>query len=134
VIDVVRDSEGVREAIEAILEEDLHRARIQRESSGADPRTRDKMLAQLAPRTLSPGYFRFAEHLLRLDAERSAGIPFHPGDLASFEAEGLVTLCRARSAFEYRHPACGACGARQKNRFGIECNNCGTKFRRKGMK
>ena len=27
---------------------------------------------------------------------------------------------------------CSACGARQQNKFGAECFNCGAKFRRKG--
>jgi len=130
-IDVVHDTEGVRMALEEIFEQDLVRSRIERESVGANEETRERMAFQIPPRTLSPGYYEFGLHLLRLDAEQKAGIGFTARDLAAFEVSGLLALARARSAFEGRHPACSACGARQLNRFGVECSGCGVKFRKR---
>jgi hypothetical protein len=132
VIDVVQDSEGVRMALEEIFEEDYVRSRIDVESAGASAETRERMSGQIPPRTLSPGYYVFALHLLRLDCQRKAGIVFAASQLACHEADGLVALDRARVAFESRHPPCSGCGARQANRFAQECCGCGIKFRRKG--
>jgi NADH pyrophosphatase NudC (nudix superfamily) len=131
VIDVVQDAEGVRMALEEIFEEDFVRSRIDRESAGADKQTRERMACQISPRTLSPGYYCFAQHLLHLEGEQKAGITFAAGDLAAFEVFGLLALGSARTAFESRHPACSACGARQQNRFGVQCSNCGIKFRKR---
>lgn len=130
-IDVVRDTEGVRQALEEIFEHDLVRSRIERDAEGANAATRERMLARLPQRTLSPGYYRYAEHLLRLDAERRAGIGFTPGSLAGYEADGLVSLDRARGDFERKHPACSACGVRQPNRFSVQCCGCGVEFRKR---
>ena len=127
-IEIVRDAEGVRMALEEIFEEDFVRARVERESAGANAETKERMQRQIPKRTLSPGYYAFAEHLRSLDDERRAGIIFRVGDLAAFEARGLVALDRARSEFEHRHPACSGCGVRQENRFGRECSGCGVKF------
>ena len=99
-IDVVNDAEGVRMALEEIFEQDYVRSRIDRESAGANAETRERMAFQVPPRTLSPGYYDFAQHLLRLEAQQKAGIGFSAVDLASFEASGLVALGRARGGFE----------------------------------
>lgn len=131
-IHVGRDPEGVRMALEEIFEEDYVRARIDRECQGGNEQTRERLQAQIPERTLSPGYYEFALHLLRLDDERRAGITLDAAQLAGFDVRGLVILGRARSTFEHKHPACSACGARQQNRFGVECSSCGVKFRRKG--
>jgi hypothetical protein len=133
VIDVANDAEGVRMALEEIFEEDYVRSRVGRESGGASEQTRERLAAQVPPRTLSPGYYSFALHLLWLEDERNAGIGFSADALAAFEVRGLVALGRARAAFDGRHPKCGACGASQQNRFSPECHSCGIKFRRKGQ-
>jgi hypothetical protein len=130
-IDVVQDAEGVRMALEEIFEEDFVRSRIDHESAGADEQTRERMSFQIPPRTLSPGYYEFGLHLLRLEDEQKAGVGFAAKDLAAFEVRGLLALGRAHSAFEGRHPACSACGTRQQNRFGKECSRCGVKFRKR---
>jgi hypothetical protein len=130
-IDVVHDTEGVRMALEEIFEQDFVRSRIERESAGANEETRERMSFQIPPRTLSPGYYEFGQHLLRLDAEQKAGVGFTAGDLAAFEVSGLLALAHARSAFEDRHPACNTCGTRQLNRFAVECSSCGVKFRKR---
>ena len=128
-IDVVHDAEGVRMALEEIFEEDFVRSRIERESAGANEETRERMAFQIPPRTLSPGYYEFSRHLLRIEEEQKAGVGFTAGELAAFEIQGLVALGRARSAFEGRHPACTTCGTRQQNRFAFKCQGCGVKFR-----
>jgi hypothetical protein len=89
------------------------------------------MERQVPPRTLAWGYYSFGEHLLHLDALQQAGIGVASADLAACEAEGLLALRRARSAFESRHPACSACGMRQQNRFSPACPGCGSKSLRK---
>jgi hypothetical protein len=128
-IDVWKDAEGVRMALEEIFESDFVRSRIH--SEGASPETIERMERQVPPRTMAWGYYRFGEHLLHLEALQQAGIGVASVDLAAFEAEGLLALHRARSAFKARHPACTACGERQQNRFGRECPGCGSKFQRK---
>jgi hypothetical protein len=130
-IDVWKDSEGVRMALEEIFEEDFARGRLRRELAQADDDTAARMESRLPKRTLACGYYRYADYLLQLDAEHRAGIPYSRGDLSAMEAEGLVALDRARGAFESHHPACSACGARQQNKFGVECHACGAKFHRK---
>jgi hypothetical protein len=130
-IDVWKDTEGVRMALEEIFEEDFARGRIHREMAQADEETAARMESRLPKRALAWGYYRYAEHLLRIDAQRRAGIAYSLADLAAVEAEGLVALDRARGAFESRHPSCSACGVRQQNRFTPECHACGAKFMRK---
>lgn len=131
-IDVVRDDEGVRIALEEIFEEDFVCARIDREAEGASAETRARMESRIPPRTLSPGYYEFGFHLLRLEDAHKAGIVFSAADLTAYEVAGLVTLRAARAVFESQHPACPGCGVRQQNRFSVACHNCSTKFRTKG--
>lgn len=130
--DVARDTEGVELALEEVFEEDFVRSIVERESGTADRHTRQRMESAIPPRTLSPGYYRWALHLLALDNERRAGIVFGARDLAAIEASGLVAADRARGSFRRKHPECNLCGALQPNRFGRECCGCGVKFQRKG--
>jgi hypothetical protein len=130
-IDVANDAEGVRMALEEMFEEDFVHSRIERDSKGASEETRERLAAQLPARTLSPGYYQFGSHLFWLDSLRKAGIEFGPDDLLAYEARGLVALTRARGNFEYKHPDCGSCHARQQTRFGAKCDACGVEFRRK---
>jgi ribosomal protein L37E len=127
--DVARDSDGVRIALEEIFEEDFARSRIERESEGAAQETRQRMESQIPARTLSPGYYAFAEHLLLLEAWQKAGVVFAPAGLAAWEASGLVAIGRARNGFKSRHPPCSRCGAPQQNRFTAKCHACGAKFK-----
>ena len=116
-------------ALAEIFEQDLDRARIMRSAGDATEATRARLLASVTPLTLSPGYHRFAAHLLQLEAEREAGLPLT--GLTTWEGAGLITLKQARTAHEIKHPACGACGIRQASRFLPQCENCGVSFRRK---
>ena len=131
-IDVVRDPQGVRMALEALFEEDFVRSRMAGNLEDKSAEQQERIERAVPRRALSPGYYRWAEHLLRLDAERKAGVGFAPGDLACFEADGLVELDRARGKFERDHPECGACKRRLEFRHQPECSGCGAKFRRKG--
>lgn len=131
-IDVVRDLEGVRMALEEIFEQGYVRSRIAQQLDGADEATRARMEERVPPRTLSPGYYTFAEHLLALEAKHNAGITYSLGDLADFELDGLREIGRARDGHSGRHPACSACGANQQNRFPVQCHACGAKFQRGG--
>jgi hypothetical protein len=131
VIDVFNDAEGVRMALEEIFEQDFVRARIQIQSAGANAQTKERMLSQIPTRTLSPGYYAFALHLLQLEAEGAAGVGFDAARMPAYEARGLVALRRARDAFASRHPACSACKTRQQNRFSVKCDSCGVKFQKK---
>lgn len=129
-IDVVRDVEGVRMALEEIFEEDYARSRIEREIEGADADTRRRMQARLPRRTLSPGYYAFAEHVLRLERLQKAGIQFRADSMPGYECDALLAVGRARTAFECRHPKCASCGANQQNCFGVKCHACGANFER----
>jgi hypothetical protein len=129
VIDVVRDTEGVRMALEEIFEEDYARSHITREIDGASDETLQRMEARMPVRTLSPGYYAYGGHLLRLEQLQKAGIEFRAGELPGFECDGLLALGRARAGFEQKHPPCGACGAHLQNRFTVKCHACGTTFK-----
>ncbi len=131
-IDVVRDTEGLRMAFAEIFERDFDQARILRSAESASKDTRERLLASVPPLMLSPGYHRFAYHLIGLEAEQEAGILLDPRLLAAFEAAGLRCLARARTAFKTAHPPCSACGTLQGSRFGASCEGCGVKLRRKG--
>lgn len=129
-IDVARDADGVRMALEAIFEEDFARSRVEREAH--DERMRERMERMIAPRQISPGYFRWGRHLLRLEREGKAGVALDPRTMAAAECEGLLAVESARSEFQYNHPACTRCGAHQENRFALKCRGCGVEFARKG--
>lgn len=130
-IDVARDTEGLQIAFTEIFEQDFDRARIQRSAESASAETRARLLATVAPLTLSPGYHRFAHCLIQLEDEVRQGIGLPPATTPSFVADGLRCLALARSLFEGKHPPCSACGARQDNRYSAQCVACGVKFRRK---
>jgi hypothetical protein len=130
-IDVVRDTEGLRMAFAEILEQDFDRARISRSAESASESTRERLLASVTPLMLSPGYHQFAYHLMQLEAQQKVGVAFNPLQVAAYEAAGLLCLSQARASFEGKHPPCGACGARQDNRFSPECHGCGAKFTRR---
>jgi hypothetical protein len=132
--DPARDQDGMVLALNEIFEQDFARVQIERETAGANPETKRRLLQQIPKRTLSPGYYTWANHLLWLEDRRKAGIAFSPAELSMQEAAGLVALDRARADFNFAHPPCSACGARQRNRYGQECSACGAKFRRKGAK
>ncbi len=118
-------------AFAEIFEQDFDRARISRSSESASEATRERLQATVSPLVLSPGYHQFCYHLMQLEALHKVGVVFNPLTMASYEATGLMCLSQARAAFEGKHPPCGACGARQTSRYGVECHGCGAKFTRR---
>jgi hypothetical protein len=130
-IDVVRDTEGLRMAFAEIFEQDFDRARISRSAESASDVTRERLLGTVSPLTLSPGYHQFAYHLMFLESQHKAGVALNTATMAAYEAAGLLCLSQARAVFEGKHPPCSACGARQDNRFAPECHACGAKFTRR---
>ena len=85
-------------------------------------------------RKLAVGYYTFAGHIFRLDAEREAGLALDPHTLASFEGVALRILVDCRNAHRAKHPPCGRCGAQQDNKHHPKCTNCGAEFVGKGKK
>lgn len=138
---VDQDTEGIRIAMRELLEEGFQQARMERlgsrepeRKSEQEKRTVEQMERIRAARTLAVGYYSFAGHIFRLDAERSAGLDLDPHSLAHFEGAALRTLAIARAEHRARHPPCGACGTEQESRFHPDCTGCGAKFNRKGAK
>lgn len=129
VIDVTRDREGLEQAILGLLEEGFAFSRVRSSLCDAAEDTFDRLMNSIPPRTLSPGYYKLGEYLLWLESILRASVS--PKDFASFEAEGLVLISRARRTFESNHPACGACGAHQDSAFATQCHNCGVEFGKK---
>jgi hypothetical protein len=128
IFDPATDQHGMAIALREILNEDFERSEIDRQAEHASEQTRAALYRAIKPRSLSPGYYRAAEHLLRLEAEQKAALPW--GTLLAFESNGLLTLHRVRLEFQYDHPACSACGVRQRHRFAVQCAGCGIKFRK----
>lgn len=132
-IRVELDEVGLKTAFSELLEEVFQRGKIERlraKSAG-----RDAQIAALAKsRSLGAGYYRFATHILSLDAERNAGIELKPESLAFFEGAALRLLMQARNEHRNRHPECSKCGVAQESRFHPQCTNCDAKFARKGAK
>lgn len=131
-IDVGKDTVGIRLALEELFEEDLARRRIRRSAENANEETLARLYRTLPERKFSPGYYRWGYHILSLDSEREAGLLLDPAQLASIEVGGLLALTEARRAFRNRHPECTACGAQQETAFAPECWKCGSKFKQKG--
>jgi len=129
VIDVVRDTEGIRLACIEIFEQEFQTGMIQRSLEGANEQTRERLMRSVPPLTISPGYERAARHLMGLDSQREAGLPMT--GLANWEGNGLVALFEARLAHHAKHPECSRCKVRLVSRFVPECPNCGAKFTRK---
>ncbi len=129
---VARDTEGLRLVLDEMFERGHDLTRLRPMMQGKDKDTAARMLASATPVTLSPGYGRWAAHLLLLERMKNLGIAL--GDLLATEVAGLQVIEEARSAHKSKHPPCGACGAAQDNRFQTECVDCGAKFRRRGGK
>jgi hypothetical protein len=130
VIHVERDLEGVQEAIVALFEESFQRSSIKDAMTHADADTRERMLAELTERQLSPGYYTRASYLLDLGSAIESGVPYSAMELTRDDVRGLAAVARARNAFYQEHPSCSACGERQDNRFAPACRKCGAKFGR----
>lgn len=129
-IDVARDHENVVQALVEILEEEFAFSRVRRVLDNSEEGDRGRIVESLPPRTLSPGYYRWASYLFWLEARRGAGIEFEQID--GREMDGLVAVKRARAQWEAQHPAC-PCGARQDTRFETKCRACGLEFAKRSV-
>jgi hypothetical protein len=129
VIVVARDTEGLRIVLEQMLEREHDLLRLAPKLEGKTEAQKEFFLAQATKVTLSPGYERWAAHLMWLEQLHNVGVPY--GQLLAVEVSGLSVLHQARNVHRGKHPNCGACGMPQDNRFQMECMDCGTKFRRR---
>jgi translation initiation factor IF-1 len=128
VIQVWRDTEGLRLVLGEMLEREHDLLRLSGQMQGKDPSTQARLAGMAAKVTLSPGYERWATHLMLLERQHKLSLPL--GDLLAVEVTGLEILDRARLAHRYKHPNCYACGMPQNNRFMVQCEDCGAKFHR----
>lgn len=129
-IDVTRDSVGLKQALGELLEESYAFSRVRRTLDRSSDESRERQIARLPGRSLSPGYYKLAEYIFWLEERIKAGIRFDRLD--AFEMEGLTMLLRARGDFEYNHPTC-ACGAHQDSRFELQCHACGIEFQKRSV-
>jgi hypothetical protein len=129
VIDVVRDTEGIRLAALQILEEGFQRGRVERTALQATEETRARLVASVARPTMAAGYLRWCDHLWGLESQREIGLSLD--GITSYEMLGLISIAQGRREFEGKHPECSACKMRQPSRFQAQCDGCGAKFRRK---
>lgn len=128
--DVARDAEGLKQAIEGLLEEGFAYSRIALPLESSDDEGRDRLLRTLPERNLSEGYYKLGQYLLWLEQHlRSASIDLDKGE--ALEVDGLCVLSAARREFEHKHPPCGGCGALQDTRFVGSCHACGIEFRKR---
>ena len=128
VIDPTRDLTNLQTAIEGLLEEEFAFSRVRRSLERAEEGDREHIFESLPERVLSPAYYMWAEYLVWLEARMEIA---RWEKLQVCEAEGLMTMGRARSRFEHNHPEC-ACGARLESRFVPSCPSCGLELRRPG--
>ncbi len=126
---VARDAEGLRLVLAEMLERSYDLSRLAPQMQGKSDVHKALLLNSVAKVTLSPGYERWAQHLMLLERMHKLGLPL--GELLAVEVNGLQVLADARATHRYQHPECGGCGMPQQNRFQTECVDCGMKFRRK---
>ena len=131
-IPVARDAEGVRLVLEQMLERGHDLLRLAPQMQGKDEITKARLSNMATAVTLSPGYQRWASHLMLLERMQKLGLPL--GDLLAVEVTGLQVLDEARQAHRYQHPTCFACGMPQPNRFMVQCEDCGAKFQRRSAR
>jgi hypothetical protein len=114
VIDVSRDFEGLRLAAGEFFEEEFVASGLRRsiEQSADDPNLEnaERLLRDLAVRTIAGGYFERLKYLLWLEGTLEFGEAAGLAPLLLDELEGLKVLRLARSEFLQQHPQCRHCG------------------------
>jgi len=126
---VMRDAEGLIQALNELLEQGFAQARVTRSIDDSDDAGRERIFGSLPPLTLSPGYYKQAGYLLWLEKCKSTGLA--TGEFTLAEADGLIAVAEARAQFERNHPPCGVCSALQDSPFATSCHKCGTDFMRR---
>jgi hypothetical protein len=127
-IRVDQDIEGVQLALGVLFEESFVRSSFGDGFDDLDDETQRRLLAEIPPRTLSPGYFNYAVYLLSLASAIEAGVTYSADQLRHTDVQGLQAVSRARNEHHRRHPACSQCGTRQHSAFAPECRRCHAKF------
>jgi hypothetical protein len=131
-IQVESDYENVRVAVGELLEE-FYRADVGAsfEEAVAHAANADALRDAAVSRSLSPGYYEWAQYLFYLDRFRVAGVQFTFRDLAEEDLLGMAIVNEERRKFSQSHPPCPACGTlNEAARF--SCRNCGKNFLEKG--
>lgn len=126
---VEHDAEGLQLAVRALFEESLAEHRLAPVLEKADDEQRDRILAELPMREISPGYYKRAAYLVDLANILTLGIPMDASVFTQADVTGIAAVRRAKNEFEREHPACPSCGERQDNAFMRECFNCHQKLR-----
>lgn len=126
---VARDTEGLRLVLAEIFERDHDLFRLSPELEGKSAEHTARLFARMARVTLSPGYERWARHLIYLEGLHELRIPL--GELLAVEVAGLQVVAEARLRHRQKHPQCHACGLPQDNRFQTSCLDCGVKYAKK---
>jgi hypothetical protein len=129
-INVERDADGLALAIRELFEESYFAEDVKDILGKVGDEERERILCDEPVRSLSPGYYARSEYLLDLGSSIECGIAYPPAALDRSDVLGLQAVKRARAEFERDHPSCGACGARQDNRFMNKCKRCQVSFGR----
>jgi NADH pyrophosphatase NudC (nudix superfamily) len=120
------NGDALQQALLDLFEESFTWLREKPRGKDVDAAELARIESTLAPRLLSPGYYKLGEYLLWLEARLKAGVPI--AAVAAVEADGLCAVARARNEWERGHPPCSKCGERQDTRFALMCWNCGQEF------
>jgi hypothetical protein len=120
------NGDALQQALFDLFEESFCWMREAPHGKDIDAAERERIERTLAPRLLSPGYYKLARHLLWLEARLKVGVPI--AAMTAREADGLCAAARARNEWERGHPPCSKCGERQDTRFALMCWNCGCEF------
>ncbi len=121
-----RDRGGVALVLDEIFEREYEIFRLTPRLEGKAAAFVQRQLADVVQVTLSPGYERWARHLLLLERHHELRLPLPA--LLAVEVDGLVEVDAARLRQKLKHPACFACGVAQPNRFQMQCVDCGVKY------
>jgi hypothetical protein len=122
------NGDALQQALFGLFEESFCWQREAPHGKEIDAAERERIEGTLAPRLLSPGYYKLGEYLLWLEARVKVGVPI--AAMTAAEADGLCAVARARNEWEREHPTCAKCGERQDTRFALMCWSCGQEFQK----
>ena len=113
-----RDREGVALVLDEIFEREYELFRLTPRLEGKPKDFVARQLADVVQVTLSPGYERWARHLLLLDRHHELRLPL--GELLAVEVQGLMEVASARLRQKIKHPLALRVGC--PNRTASRCN------------
>jgi hypothetical protein len=135
-IEVARDTEGLRVAFLELMEEAADAPRREKTLALAQHAANSaRLMESVSPqRSLSAGYYSRAEYLFWLERALDAAPGLWPRNegLRADELAGLMAMENARAEFERAHVACPACGALNK-RGAFRCS-CGEELKARTKK